>query len=242
MTQLYDSFAKNMELNPTINVAQPEINIPEIKVPDIYVPEIIIPTINVPTPQVTVNPEINIDLNKVIDALENLKYLSNLPNKPLSVRMSDGNKFVKVIQQLQKATDNLGVVYAGQSGITSDELTIISGRDATDFIWNGTAKLTPKFATIAASSSGNNTIVSAVSTKKIRVIQMDLMADGDVNVKFQSGAGGTDITGLSYLTLNTGLVRGYSPIGWFETAASNLLNLNLSDAVAVGGSLTYVEV
>ncbi len=38
---------------------------------------------------------------------------------------------------------------------------------STDTIYNGTTALTPKFAKIAASSSGNNTLVSAVSSKKI---------------------------------------------------------------------------
>jgi hypothetical protein len=112
----------------------------------------------------------------------------------------------------------------------------------TDTIYNGTTALTPKFATIAASSSGNNTIVASVSSKKIRVLAAYLISNGTVNAKWQSGASGTDLTGLAYLVANAGYVLPFNPTGWFETAATTLLNLNLSGAVAVGGSIVYIEV
>lgn len=118
----------------------------------------------------------------------------------------------------------------------------VSSSDETSTIYNGTTALTPKYAVISASSSGNNTIVAAVTSKKIRVIAYNFIANGSVNVKFQSGAGGTDLTGLKYCTTNTGLVAGYNPVGWFETASNTLLNINLSGAVAIGGELVYVEV
>jgi hypothetical protein len=101
---------------------------------------------------------------------------------------------------------------------------------------------TPKFAAIAASSSGNNTLVAAVASKKIRVLSATFTAAGSVNAKFQSGAGGTDLTGLFYMVVNTGGVLPYNPAGWFETGSNTLLNLNLSAAVAVGGCLSYIEV
>jgi hypothetical protein len=46
---------------------------------------------------------------------------------------------------------------------------VSSGLD-TSTINNGTTALTPKFALIAASSSGDNTVVAAVTSKKIRVL------------------------------------------------------------------------
>lgn len=106
----------------------------------------------------------------------------------------------------------------------------------------GGTVVTPKFVAIAASGSGNNTVLSAVSGKKIRVLALQLMAAGTVNAKWQSGAGGTDLTGLAYLIVNTGMVLPFNPAGWFETGATTLLNLNLSAAIAVGGCLTYIEV
>lgn len=104
------------------------------------------------------------------------------------------------------------------------------------------APVTVKFASIAASTSGNNTIVALVSGKKIRVLSMWLVASGAVNAKFQSGASGTDLSGLAYLIANTGMVLPYNPAGWCETASGALLNLNLSAATAVGGGLSYIEV
>lgn len=105
---------------------------------------------------------------------------------------------------------------------------------------NGTA-LTPKFAAISASSSGDNTIVAAVTSKKIRVLRWSLSANGAVNAKWKSATAG-DITGLRYLQQYGGGGGTLCEIGHFETTAGEALVLNLSTAVAVGGDLTYVEV
>lgn len=97
-----------------------------------------------------------------------------------------------------------------------------------------------KFAKIDASSSGNNEIVAAVSGKQIRVINCMMIASGAVNAKFQSSAGGTDVTGTLPLTANSGFTQPESRVGWFETVAGESLNLNLSGAVQVGGCLAYI--
>lgn len=152
---------------------------------------------------------------------------------------------VKLIHGADGANDGdvssanpLPVVPSARSA-TADTIT---AKLATDKIQDGLTALTPKFAKIAASGSGNNTIVAAVTSKKIRVLAYNFMSEGTVNAKFQSAAGGTDLTGLSYLIANTGKVAPFNPVGWFETVAGELLNLNLSAAVAVGGELVYVEV
>jgi hypothetical protein len=138
-------------------------------------------------------------------------------------------------------------VYTGADGVdggfASDTNRIPVGASAeSSSMTVAGVNVTPKFATIAASASGNNTIVAAVTSKKIRVLAAQLTANGSVNAKWQSGAGGTDLTGLAYLVVNTGYVLPYNPAGWFETASNTLLNLNLSAAIAVGGSITYIEV
>lgn len=109
-------------------------------------------------------------------------------------------------------------------------------------IWNGTASATPKFAVIDAATSGNNTIVSAVSTSKIRVIAAFLVSAGTVNVRFESGADGTALTGQMNLVANTGFVLPFNPVGWFQTATNTLLNLELSGAISVDGCVVYIEV
>jgi hypothetical protein len=117
--------------------------------------------------------------------------------------------------------------------------------DATGLIydWNHATNLPVNYAAISCASSGNNTIVAAgTGGQKIRVLACSLTASSAVNVKFQSGAGGTDKTGLYYLAANGGFILPYNKLGWFETAADTLLNLNLSSGVAVGGCITYIAV
>lgn len=103
-----------------------------------------------------------------------------------------------------------------------------------------------KQALISASSSGSNTVIAAVPTKQIWVLKIALISNGSVNVKFQSGANGQNLTGLFYLIANTGFVMnengGQYAVPWFVTRTNDLLAINLSDNIAVGGVLTYIEV
>lgn len=98
-------------------------------------------------------------------------------------------------------------------------------------------------APIAASSSGDNQVVAGVPNKKIRVKAYAITngAASVQNVKWRSGS--TDITGLFYSTA-IGLVVVHDLVSnpndfYFETAAGAALNLNLSAATAVGGSVQY---
>lgn len=102
--------------------------------------------------------------------------------------------------------------------------------------------VTIKYAIIDAAGSGDNTLLAAVTSKKIRVLSAFLVAAGTVNVRFESGAGGTALTGQMNLVANTGFVLPYNPGGWFETASNTLLNLELSAAISVDGSFSYIEV
>lgn len=96
-------------------------------------------------------------------------------------------------------------------------------------------------AAIAASSSGDNAIVAAVTGKKIRVRQVHL-SNGVAtaqNAKWRSGT--TDLTGLFY-SAAVGAFGGASAVNpdyLFETVAGAALNLNLSAATAVGGFVVY---
>lgn len=118
----------------------------------------------------------------------------------------------------------------------------IGAQLSTSAIMNGTTALTPAFAVIDAASSGDNTLVSADTAKKIRVIAAFLVSTGTVTVRFENGAGGTALTGQMNLVANSGFVLPFNPVGWFETAANTLLNLELSGATSVDGCLVYVLV
>jgi hypothetical protein len=123
-----------------------------------------------------------------------------------------------------RATDNVGVALQ------------------TDAIMSDTTVLTPKFAVIDDAASGNNTLVAAVASKKIRVLSLFMVSAGTVNARFEDGAGGAALTGQMNLVANTGFVLPFNPVGWFETSVNTLLNLELSAAISVDGSLVYVEV
>lgn len=101
-----------------------------------------------------------------------------------------------------------------------------------------------KRAAISAASSGDNTLVAAVSGKKIKVLGLILIVAGDVDVAFESGASGTALTGdMSLAADGNGFILPMAPPGyhWFETAAGALLNLELSGAVQASGCLVYTD-
>lgn len=94
---------------------------------------------------------------------------------------------------------------------------------------------------IAASSSGANTLVAAVSGKKIKIINFIVSASAAVNFKFQSHVTPTDITGLFYLAAaGSSIGAANDSVGWGATLVGEALDINLSGGVAVGGVLHYV--
>lgn len=96
---------------------------------------------------------------------------------------------------------------------------------------------------VQAATGGDNTLVAAVAGKRIRVLALVLVASGGANnVRLESGAGGTALTGVMNLAANDQLVLQFNGAGWCETAVGALLNLELSAATAVAGLLDYVEV
>ena len=100
------------------------------------------------------------------------------------------------------------------------------------------------YAVVAASSVGDNTLVVAAGAGvKIRVTSLVLSASGGANdIRLESAAGGTALTGVIGLVADGQLVLPHNPAGWCETAANALLNLELSAGTAVGGMLGYVLV
>lgn len=120
----------------------------------------------------------------------------------------------------------------------TDTATINVAQD-TSVIKNGSTSLTPKFAAISSTGSGDT--LALVASKKIRVLSMFFVVAGATTVKFQSG-GATDKTGAMSFAANGGISLPFNPTGWFETAAGEKLNHVLGSAVAIAGGLTYVEI
>jgi hypothetical protein len=97
------------------------------------------------------------------------------------------------------------------------------------------------FAAIDHGSSGDNTIVAADATKKIKVLSYQIVATGAVDVAWKSGAS-TALTGAMALAAAGSVVQVYggTPSAWIlQTAVNEALVLNLSGAVAVDGHVAY---
>lgn len=151
-----------------------------------------------------------------------------------------GGLKVGVVDALPAGNNNIGDVDVLTQPARSRTTDSIAAAIQTDALMSGTTTLTPKFAVVSASAAGDNTVVAAVASKKIRVISYVLVAAGAVTAKWRSGT--TDISGPLAFAANGGAAPGYNPFGFFETASGAALNLNLSAAVTVGGHITYVEV
>lgn len=161
----------------------------------------------------------------------------------LSIAAGDNNIGNVDIASIAAGDNNIGNVdLASAIPAGTNLIGIVSSSSETSTIYNGTTALTPKYAAIDVASSGNNTIVAAVTSKKIRVHQVFLNVAADVTVRWESGADGTALTGQNQVKAGSGYILPYSPVGWFETASGVLLNLELSGAVSVDGVLTYTEV
>ncbi len=98
-----------------------------------------------------------------------------------------------------------------------------------------------QFADINDASSGDNTIIAAAgASKHIAVWSVFMVSDGTVDARWEDGAAGTAITGQVPLQAREGYSHsagGLVPL-WVGSA-NTLLNLELSAAVNVHGSLAY---
>lgn len=152
-----------------------------------------------------------------------------------------------ITNALPAGTNNIGDVDVLTQPARSRTVDAISVAQQTDALMNGLTALTPKFATISAAASGDNTLVTAVTSKKIRVLSLFMMSAGTVNAYIRDDAG-TPVNligdGTNKLTLvsGSGFVLPHNPLGWCETTSGEGLQLNLSAAIGIAGCLTYVEV
>lgn len=113
-----------------------------------------------------------------------------------------------------------------------------------DSINQGLVPHTPIFTAIAAATVGNNTIVAAAgASNKVQPHYVLLVATAAATVKFQSGAGGTDLTGTMSFAANGGTEMSFSPVGVMgPTAANTLLNMVIGGTGPVHGVMVHTVV
>lgn len=147
----------------------------------------------------------------------------------------------------ETATDSVDEGDIGAARMTLDrKIHVVAELESASMRVSGTSVL-PKYAAVAASTAGDNSLVSAVSGKKIRVLSMMIIAGAAGNIYFTSSAAGTTIFGGSTnkinLAANGGFCLPFSPVGWFENSSTNqALVMNASSTGPFSGGLTYIEV
>ncbi len=98
-----------------------------------------------------------------------------------------------------------------------------------------------KWAAIDIASNGDNTVVTGVAGKRIRVISIMFLCTSAVTVAWKSGASTTRIPGQAW-PANGGVALEIAIPYFVETDAGDNLVANLSGALQVSGFLGYVEV
>jgi hypothetical protein len=169
-----------------------------------------------------------------------------LPSLPAGTN-NIGDVDVLSLPALAAGTNNIGDVDVLTQPARSRTVDAIAVAEQTDAIMNGLTALTPKFAKISAAASGDNTLVAAVTSKKIRVLSLFMMSAGTVSAYIRDDAGTPvnligDATNKLTLEAGSGFVLNHNPVGWIETTSGEGLQLNLSGAIGVAGCLTYIEV
>ena len=90
------------------------------------------------------------------------------------------------------------------------------------------------------SASGNADVITAVSSRKLRVMAMTITSISGCTVKLQSGAS-TDKTPPFHIAANGNLVQS-NPLGLFESVISEKINAVVSGTTTYTVMLSYREV
>jgi hypothetical protein len=103
----------------------------------------------------------------------------------------------------------------------------------------GDQKRSLKTDTISDGTSGQNTLVAAVTGERIKVYALVLIVEGTVGIEFRDGAS-TALTGRMNFQAREGLTIAVAPPAFlFQTTAGNAFTMNLDAAVIVDGWFAY---
>jgi len=187
LTDLIQS-VNSLNVNPVVNLPAPIVNVPEQ-------PQAIV---NIPQ---ALPPIVDLDLSALLSALKPLGLLSRDPNKPITVRMSDGRSFIDAIASVLKDNgERLATVVSTSYGLTKDEYKAATKELAV------TAETTQDLATkvtvvgsvsyVGVALPGSSQASPVWKCKKIDETTGLVMTWADGNANFDNIA--TDLTSLSY--------------------------------------------
>jgi hypothetical protein len=135
-------------------------------------------------------------------------------------------------------TSNKGDVSIVPLDVGDDAVEAIQSSDS---VVGEDSEVAIKTAHIDVSSSGENTIVSSVSSKKLRVLSISVSTDTQHTVGVLDGSGGSNLAKY-YLAANDTAVEDASQGYLFETSVGNALIANLGGANNTSVRVTYAEV
>lgn len=160
LTDLIQS-VNSLNVNPIVNVPAPIVHIPEQPAPIVNIP----PSL----------PQMPTDLSGVLSALQPLRLLSRDPNKPITVRVSDGRSFVDAITKvLETSGERLATVVSTSYGLTKGEY-----KEAEQELYKSVSATNTKVSVLNSSTS--------VSTAKARK-SIILSNDSDTVIYVAKGA------------------------------------------------------
>jgi hypothetical protein len=108
LTDLIQS-VNSLNVNPVVNVPAPIVNLAPQEAPVVNIPQ-------------ALPPIVDLDLSSLLSALKPLGLLSRDPNKPITVRMSDGRSFIDAIASVLKDNgERLATVVSTSYGLTKEE-------------------------------------------------------------------------------------------------------------------------
>jgi hypothetical protein len=102
----------------------------------------------------------------------------------------------------------------------------------------GAAALTSAAVTFA--SSGDNTVVAAVSAKTTKVYRLMIVVAGATSIIFKDGAG-TSLTGAMPIAANGSITLDFDGEPWFTGSTNTAFIINSSNAVQVSGIIYYIN-
>jgi len=114
----------------------------------------------------------------------------------------------------------------------------------TDDLLTSSSTVKFAFANVAAAST-DSSIIAAVTSKKIRVLEFRVHAGATAtNITFNSkpSGGGVAISELFACAINGGRADGFNPFGHFETVSGEGLTVTTGAGSTVGVGVVYVEV
>ena len=92
-------------------------------------------------------------------------------------------------------------------------------------------------AKIDTTTTGDNTLVAAVSGQITKVFRIFFIVAGTTNITFKDGS--TALTGAIPMVANGSFVLDFNEAAWFTTSANSAFVLNQSGAVQISGRVYY---